>query len=223
MFRFHTGRIAATLLLLSTTAIPQTALAASYLEAGQKKVRTTYTASLVDMTQTTGNLRTSQTLDWRQPSVELSFELPPAQRTSEIILTLSADPLTRVARNAPLHVQFNNGDIVPVRSNGHGFEARIPFDAGQARGSQNILRITYPAPTGADCVNPNHGAWSIDLAQSSLRISGYRKNRNLRLSEVTEYLEHAALTPKKIGLITKGPEATDMHCLLYTSPSPRDS
>ena len=213
MFRNHTGRIAATLLLLSTATIPQTALAASYLEAGKKKVRTTYTASLVEMTQTTENPRTSQTLDWRQPSVELSFELPPAHRTSEIVLTLSADPLTRVARNAPLHVQFNNGETVPIRSNGYGFEARIPLDAAQTRGNRNILRITYPTPAGADCVNPNHGAWSIDLAQSSLRISGYTKNRNLRLSEVTEYLEHAALTPKKIGLIAKGADATDMQAL----------
>jgi len=57
MFRNHTGRIAATLLLLSTTTIPQTALAASYLEAGKKKVRTTYTASLVEMTQTTETQR----------------------------------------------------------------------------------------------------------------------------------------------------------------------
>ena len=87
MFRNHTGRIAATLLLLSTSSIPQTALAASYLDATYKKPKTTYTASLIEMTQTDSQRKT-QTLDWRQPSVELTFELPPAQRTSDIILTL---------------------------------------------------------------------------------------------------------------------------------------
>ena len=212
MFRFRTGRIAATLLLLSTTSIPQTALAASYLEAGYKQPKITYTASLIEMTQTDSSRKT-QTLDWRQPSVELTFELPPAQRTSDIILTLSADPLTRVARNAPLQVQFNNGDVFPVRSNGYGFEARIPLDASQARGSRNVLRITYPAPSGAACVSPAHGAWSIDLAQSSLRISGRANSRHLRLSEVTEYLKHPALTPKRIGLIATGADATDMQAL----------
>ena len=212
MFRFHTGRIAATLLLLSTTTIPQTALAASYLDGSKKEIRRTLSASLVEMTQTDG-LRTTQTLDWRQSSVELTFELPPAQRTSEIILTLSADPLTRVARNVPLQVQFNGGEAVPIRSNGNGFEARIPLDAGRARGSKNVLRISYPTPAGADCITPAHGAWSIDLANSSLRISGRANNRHWRLSEVTELLEHPALTPDKIGLIAKGADATDMQAL----------
>ena len=212
MFRIHTGRIAAALLLLSTSSIPQTALAASYLDAAYKKPKTTYTASLIEMTQT-DSLRKTHTLDWRQPSVELTFELPPAQRTSDIILTLSADPLSRVSRKSPLQVQFNNGEIFPIRSNGNGFEAQISLKAGQARAGRNTLRITYPAPAGADCVSPADGAWSIDLAQSSLRISGRANSRHLRLSEITEYLEHAALSPKRIGLIAAGANATDMQAL----------
>lgn len=212
MFRIHTGRIAATLMLLSTTAIGQTAFAASYLDTVKRHVTTNYTASLIDMTRS-NTLSTTRTLDWQQPSVELTFELPPSERTSEIILTLSADPLTRVAPNAPLQVQLNNSKPMPIRSNGNGFEARLPLDAKQVRGRRNVLRISYPTPAGAECVSPDHGAWSIDLAQSSLRIKGRAKKRNMSLSEVSEYLDHPALTPKKVGLIARGSDATDMQAL----------
>jgi len=212
MFRNRTGRIAATLMLLSTTAISQTAFAASYLDTAKRHVNTNYTASLMDMTQSE-ILRTTQTLDWQQPSIELTFELPPSERTSEIVLTLSADPLTRVNRKAPLEVQFNNGKPMPVLSNGNGFEARFPLDAKHIRGSRNVLRISYPAPKGEDCITPAHGAWSIDLAQSSFRIKGRAKNRNMGLSEITEYLSHPALTPKTVGLIARGSDATDMQAL----------
>ncbi|MEP4051001.1 MAG: cellulose biosynthesis cyclic di-GMP-binding regulatory protein BcsB [Litorimonas sp.] len=212
MFRNNTGRIATIIALLSTAALPQTGLAASYLDTVQRGTKTAYTSSLVDMTRAENGI-TTRTLDWRQPSVELYFNLPPSERTSEIILTLSADPLTRVAPNAPLQVQFNNGKPVPVLSNGRGFEARLPLDAGQARTRRNNIRISYPVPPGAECVAPAHGAWSIDLAQSTLRIAGRAKSRHMSLSEVTNYLEQPALSPKKVGLIARGPDGTDMQAL----------
>lgn len=212
MFRNNTGRIAAIITLLSTAALPQTGLAASYMDTVQRGVKTSYTASLVDMTQRDSQ-RTTRTLDWRQPSIELSFDLPPSERTSEIVLTLSADPLTRVAPNAPLQVQFNNGAPVPVLSNGNGFEARLPFDSARSRDRGNIIRITYPAPAGESCVAPIHGAWSIDLAESRLQIGGRAKTKNMSLSEVSALLRQPALSPKTVGLIARGPEGTDMQAL----------
>lgn len=212
MFRNHTSRIAAIITLLSTTALPQTGLAASYLDTVKKGAKTAYTASLMDITQSDG-IRTTRTLDWRQPNLELYFDLPPSERTSEIVLTLSADPLTRVAPNAPLQVQFNNGKPVPVLSNGRGFEARLPLDAAQSRGRRNVIRISYPTPAGSDCVTPAHGAWSVDLAQSTLRMAGRVKTRNMSLSEVATFLEQPALSPKTVGLIARGPNGTDMQAL----------
>ena len=212
MFRFTTGRIAATLLLLSTTALPQTGSAASYLDIAPRGTKTVYTASLADMTQSESGL-TTRTLDWRQPSVELYFDLPPSERTSEIVLTLSADPLTRVVPNAPLQVQFNNDKPVPVLSNGRGFEARLPLDAGSSRNRRNVIRITYPVPAGAECVAPAHGAWSIDLTQSKLRMRGRTETRHMSLSEVSSYLRQPVLSPKTVGLIARGPDGTDMQAL----------
>lgn len=212
MFRIHTHRAAAIITLLSTAALSQTGFAASYLDSIPRGAKTSYSASLVDMTQRESGL-TTRTLDWRQPSVELFFDLPPSERTSEIVLTLAADPLTRVAPDAPLRVQFNNGKAVPVLSNGRGFEARLPLDAKSARNRRNVIRITYPVPKGADCVAPAHGAWSIDLAQSSLRMSGRAETRRMNLSEVTSYLQQPALSPKTVGLIARGPDGTDMQAL----------
>ena len=212
MFRIHTRRIATTLALLSTAALPQTASAASYLDDVKKGKKTAYTASLADIAQERSGI-TTRTLDWRQPSVDLYFDLPPAERTSEIILTLSADPLTRVAPGTPLQVQFNDGKPVPVLSNGRGFEARLPLDAGESRSKRNHIRISYPTPNGADCVTPAHGAWSIDLEDSSLRMKGRMKSRNMSLGEVSDYLRQPALSPSKVGLIARGPHGTDMQAL----------
>ena len=212
MFHHNTGRMATLVFLLSTAALPQTGQAASYLDARPKAQKTSYTASLAEITQ--GDLsRTTRTLDWRQPTLQLYFDLPPAERTSEIILTLSADPLTTVAANAPLQVQFNNAKPVPVLSNGRGFEARIPLDASNARDNRNSLRIIYPTPAGSECVTPTHGEWSVDLAASTLRMGGRAKRRNMSLSEVVDQLGQPALTPKTVGLIARGASGTDMQAL----------
>ena len=212
MFRIHTHRIAATLALLSTTALPQTGFAASYLDNIKIQPKTAYTASLLDVTQA-DSARATRTLDWRQPNLELWFKLPQAKQASEIILTLSATPLTRVDPNTPLNIQFNNGETVPVVSNGNRFEIRLPLDARLARKQRNVLRISYPTPQGSSCVTPDHGAWSIDLAQSTLRVSGRRQAQNLSLSDISDHLEHAVLSPKKVGLIARGADAADMQAL----------
>lgn len=212
MFHYRTVRIAAFISLLSTAALPQTGNAASYLDIVPRGAPTAYTASLADLTHAEKSL-TTRTLDWQRPSIELYFDLPPAERTSEIVLTLSADPLTTVARNAPLQIQFNNAEPVPVVSNGRGFEARLPFDAAQSRGRRNIIRITYPVPDGYDCVAPAHGAWSVDLAASTIRMKGRALRRHMTLTEVSDYLSQPGLSPKKVGLIASGPDATDMQAL----------
>ncbi len=212
MFHSRTGRVAAIIALLSTTALPQTGFAASYLDSNIKAVKTSYFTSLNDVTKFP-TTQTTRTLDWRKPSMELVFDLPPAERTTEIVLTLSADPLTRVTPNAPLQVQFNNGKPVPVRSNGKGFEARIPFDAALSRARHNTIRITYPAAVNSDCVTPSDGAWSIDLAASTLRMKGTAKGGNLSIADFKQMLATPYLAPKTVGLIARGPHGTDMQAL----------
>lgn len=220
MFHKHTALKAALLTLLSTAALPlammSSAQAASYLDGEALRLSrgeaTSYTASLADMTH--GDVyRTTHTLDWRQPTLQLWFDLPASERTSEIVLNLSADPLTRVSAGTPLQVQFNNDTPVPVMSNGRGFEATLSFDPAKGRDRRNSLRITYATPAGADCVTPEHGQWSIDLVQSTLKIAGRARTRNMSLKEVEARLSQPALSPKRIGLVAFGPNATDMQAL----------
>ncbi len=212
MFHHNTRHIAALLLLLSTATLPQTGYAASYLETRTTVQKTKHIATLAEITHGDAS-RTTHTLDWRQPTLQLYFDLPPAERTTEIILTLSADPLTPVASNAPLQIQFNNEKPVSVFSKGRGFEARIPLDTGIARDRRNSLRIIYPTPKGTDCIMPSHGKWSVDLSASTLRMSGRARNRNMSLIEIKKYLTSPSLAPKKVGLIAHGPNGTDMQAL----------
>jgi len=148
MFRNNTSRIAAIITLLSTSALPQTGYAASYLDTlHQSAPKTLYTTTLADITNAE-SYRATRTLDWKRPSLNLYFDLPPSERTSEIILNLSADPLTRVARNSPLEIQFNNGEPIKVQSNGRGFE--------QTASCQHMAlgRLIYRALRSASAAEP---------------------------------------------------------------------
>ena len=216
MFRKHTVVKTAFLTLLASAALPiGSANAASYLDDGyrvKKGEKTAYTATLSEITK--GDIhRTTRTLDWRQPSLQLWFDLPASERTSEITLNLSADPVTRVPGHAPIQVQFNNDKPVPVHSNGHGFEATLSLDPALGRPRRNSLRIIFPAPEGEDCVTPDHGQWSIDLAASNLSIKGRARSGYMSLTELQARLAQPALTPKRIGLLATGPNATDMQAL----------
>jgi len=212
MFHYPTAAKAALLTLLASAALP--AYGASYLDTHQnmRGEATSYTASLSEITQ--GDIyRTTRTLDWRQPTLQLWFDLPASDRTSTITLNLAADPLTRVPSHAPLQVQFNHDKPVPVMSNGRGFEAELSFDPAKARTRRNSLKIIFPAPTGTECVMPAHGKWSVDLATSTLSIKGHSRSVNMSLREVEDRLAQPALSPKRVGLIAFGPDATDMQAL----------
>ena len=216
MFHIKTAAKAALLTLLATTALPSgTAHGASYLDNNyhlRKGENTSYFASLAEITQ--GDIhRTRRTLDWRQPSLDLFFDLPPTERTKDITLNLSATPIGRVPRNAPIQVQFNNEKPVPINSGGHSFEASITLNTSRARQTRNKLRIIFPTPRGEECVTPAHGQWSVDLAGSSLSIKGRKKTGYTSFSELTARLEQPALSPKRVGLIAEGPLATDMQAL----------
>ena len=151
MFHIKTAAKAALLTLLATTALPSgTAHGASYLDNNyhlRKGENTSYFASLAEITQ--GDIhRTRRTLDWRQPSLDLFFDLPPTERTKDITLNLSATPIGRGPRNAPIQVQFNNEKPVPINSGGHSFEASITLNTSRARQTRNKLRIIFPTPRG---------------------------------------------------------------------------
>jgi hypothetical protein len=194
----------------------QPVMAADSLRPGQLQfqpgVKTSTTLELAHMAKD-GTRREAQTLNWQTPSIELNFDLPPNERTSDIVLNLSADPLGPVNTSVPLQVSLNGGTPVPVRSRGRGFEASIPLEAVRARPRRNRLTISFPAASGAGCVHPAQGAWSVDLANSTLSLKGRTRQRNLHLRDVVTRLAQPALAPQRVGLIATGPNATQMQAL----------
>ncbi len=216
MFHLKTAAKAAILTFLASTALPlASAHGASYLDNNhhlRKGEKTSYFASLAEITQ--GDIhRTRRTLDWRQPTLDLYFDLPPTERATDILLNLSATPIGRVPTNAPIQVQFNNEKPVPINSGGHSFEATLTLNTARARQTRNKLRIIFPTPRGEDCVTPAHGEWSVDLAGSNLSIKGRTRNGYTSFSDLQARLKQPALSPKRVGLIAHGPLATDMQAL----------
>jgi len=82
----------------------------------------------------------ARVLDWRNPSLEFTFDASDTDWTDGLELLLSADPLGTVSRRTPLIVQFNNGKPVPVITRSKGFDARIKLDAARIRPRNNKIR-----------------------------------------------------------------------------------
>jgi len=88
-------------LLLGALAMPVTANAAVSTPQGRSVV---YKTSL----STVEGLE-ARVLDWRNPSLEFTFDASDTDWTDGLELLLSADPLGKVSPHTPLMVQFNNG------------------------------------------------------------------------------------------------------------------
>jgi len=116
-------------------------------------------------------------LNWRNPSLEVSFDASDTDWTDGIELLLSADPLGNVNRRTPLMVQFNNGQPTPVITRGQGFDARIQFDPALIRPRNNTIKFTYNTPAGETCLSPQHGGWRLDFKNSKVIIKARAKTR----------------------------------------------
>jgi len=166
------------------------------------------------LSQFTSNDKTTQlaVLDWRKSSLDFTFDLPEANLTDNIELLLSANP-QGVNPLAPLTVQFNNEEPVPLEVYGQGFDARFTLDPLKARSKRNIVRIRYTAAIGTDCIEEQDGAWDIDLAASKLVINSRAKRRGLQFSDLKEYFANPSLAPRRVGLIASGANATQLQAL----------
>lgn len=215
---FHSKSVTTSLGLLASTAILFTASAADASSVSnpglqfQPGARVSHSAPLDQMLNLDGTIETV-TLDWRRPSIEMSFDLSESERTQALELVLSADPVGRVDPSTPILVQFNTGKPTPVITNGRGFEAVIPFKPQLSRPRRNIVRIIFPTPEGADCLAERHGQWSVDLKTSRLNIQSRTKRRAMELREVEQRLSRPAFAPKTVGLVASGPQATKLQAL----------
>ncbi len=154
-----------------------------------------------------------RTLDWRKSELEFTFDLPAGNFTNKIELLISANPQAGVNVRAPLTVQFNNDEPVMLDVNGQAFDARVTFDPRKARASRNVIRISYNAENGAECILPQDGGWDIDLKASKLAINSRARRRSVQFREIDNHLSTAGLAPRRVGLIATGENATQLQAL----------
>lgn len=157
--------------------------------------------------------RDSMLLDWRNPSAEFSFNKEDADWTDGLQLFLSADPVGRVSSRTPIMVQFNNDKPVPIVTRGQGFDTRIKLNPGKIRPRRNTVKITYKTPSGAQCLEPQHGAWSLNFKESFIVIKARAKSRNYRLSEIEARLSNSTTAPKSISILARGQNTTKLQAL----------
>jgi hypothetical protein len=171
-----------------------------------------YAAPLADITAGDRAIK-ARVIDWRQPVLEMSFDLSEADLIDKLDLLLTADPLGKVSPNTPLLVQFNNDIPQRISTRGRGFDARITLNSSKARARRNTIRVTYDTPRGAECVLPQHGGWLVDLKNSKLVVNGRAKSRALQLREVEMRLDLPAIAPRRVGVIASGNDAPTLQAL----------
>ena len=196
---------ALSVLLLGALGAPVTANAAIASPEGRSVV---YKTSLSDVEGLEARV-----LDWRNPSLEFTFDASDTDWTDGLELLLSADPMGKVSRRSPLMVQFNNGTPTPVITRGKGFDARIKLDAARIRPRNNKIRFTYNTPGGAECLLPQHGGWRLDFKNSLVIIKARAKARNLDIREVEAKLSNPTTAPKSVRLLARGANTAKLQAL----------
>jgi len=152
-------------------------------------------------------------LNWRNSELVFTFDLSTANLTDNIELLISATPQGGVNPRAPLTVQFNSEEPVPLKVNGQGFDARLILAPNKARSANNIVRISYNPENGAECIAPKDGAWDIDMRASKLVVNSRAKRRGLHFHDVGQYLSNPSLAPRRVGLIATSKNATQLQAL----------
>ncbi len=154
-----------------------------------------------------------QILDWRRPFTTVNFDVPGGNYANGLTLKLSATPQKGVSSSTPLMISLNNGKPIPVRSNGYRFDAEIKLETLRLRATGNELKITYKTPSGQDCLLPNHGSWTVDMARSKLVMKSRDRSRSYRLNEVESRLSSALTAPSKVSIVARGAQKTAFEAL----------
>ncbi len=195
--------------LVLSAAAPTMAHAASYTDLKYPvRQSVTYKASFNDVEDVSARV-----LDWRNPSIEFSFDIADNDWTDSLELLLSADPLGRVNSSSPIMVQFNNGKPTPVYTRGQGFDARIKLDTSRIRPRRNKVTFTYKAPAGAPCLTPQQGGWQLNFKDSFIVVKARAKSRNYQLREIESRLANGAIAPKTVSLLARGPNTAKLQAM----------
>lgn len=116
------------------------------------------------------NMDRSVALDWRNPALVVSFNLPPNPGPAS--LTVKANPL----KEPPLPgsyflLSINQQPALPFSPVIRGFSARFDIAASQLRPGNNQIELSFVPGSGRNCLSATDGGWSIDLQQSRFDLA----------------------------------------------------
>ena len=154
---------------------------------------------------------TTPRLDWRNPGFDIAFEIPTSDWIDNIELFLSVFAENRPNVSAPIYVQFNTAEPVPIYPRGQSFEARLNLDKSRVKSHRNTIRISFGAPDG--CVDQMDGTWSIDLKDSMVVVKASTPSSPYYLRDVKQILESPLTTPKSVAIKAIGSERIKLESL----------
>ena len=157
----------------------------------------TYKVSLEELSHTS-----EPRLDWRNPSYNVQFETPTSDWVEHIDFHIKVHAEGPVNRSAPIYIQFNDAEPVPVRSRGNSFEARLNLDITKVKAHRNTISIRYSNQN--DCVSPTDGAYSIDMDDSLIVLRASTPSRPYYLRDIKEILASPMTAPKSIAINAHG-------------------
>ncbi len=143
-------------------------------------------------------------LDWRNPDYDIVFELPTSDWVEDVDLFIRFHAEGRVNSKAPVFIQFNDDDPVPVYARGNSFEARINLDTYYVKADKNKISIKFAKDTG--CIKSTDGAYSIDMNDSFLVVKTAIPLRTYSLREAKKILNSPLSSPKTISIKASGAE-----------------
>lgn len=156
-----------------------------------------YKVTLADLSNTS-----EPRLDWRNPVYNLQFETPTSDWVERIDLYLKIHAEGRVNASAPIYVQFNNADPVPISSRGNSFEARLSLDISKVKAHRNTISIRYA--NESTCLTPQDGAYSINMEDSLVVVKASTPSRAYYLRDVKDLMNSPMTAPKTIAINAVG-------------------
>ena len=193
------------ILWLSMFASTSSAFARSYDNSLRKSV--TYKAELGELTDLS-----NPRLDWRNPKVHVSFELPASDWVDSVDLHLSVHAENHPNKGVPLYIHFNDAPAMPVYPKGHSFTARITLDKAFIKARRNVVGLSYSKVGG--CIEPSDGSWTIDLDDSLLLVKSTTPSTTFDIGDVKEILSSSLSAPSKVSIVAKGSHKVTYEALI---------
>ncbi len=152
-------------------------------------------------------------LDWRSPSVDLTFTIPESAWVENLELLISGMPNGKIDPNIPLLVQFNDAEPITLYPGPYQFDARLNLDRSYIKSRNNKIQFSYKQDSADACPTPDSGAWELDFDTSNIVIKARTRMRAIHMRDLKTQLGSSTLAPKKVKITSYGADAAKLKAL----------